>query len=238
MLEREAAELNAGFFALQKLGRPLVTLKLASTLDGRIATSAGESRWITGPSARRAAHAMRGRADAIMVGVGTVLVDDPDLTCRIDGFRSTPLVRVVLDSRLRTPDGARVIATAREAPTWLLTRADAAADRRAALQHLGATVIDVPPGEPGVDLAAGLAALGRAGITRLLVEGGAQVAAALLRAGLVDRLAWFHAPSVMGGDGLPAASPLGAAALAAMPRFTRLAEAPCGPDMLTEFERA
>jgi diaminohydroxyphosphoribosylaminopyrimidine deaminase/5-amino-6-(5-phosphoribosylamino)uracil reductase len=238
LLEREATALNAGFLARVRLCRPLVTLKLASTLDGRIATGAGESRWITGPAARRAAHAMRGRADAIMVGVGTALADDPDLTCRIDGFRQTPLVRVVADSRLRTPPASRLAATARETPTWLLTLADAPPDRRAALEALGCVVMDQPAGAQGIDLAAGLAALGSAGMTRLLVEGGANIAAALLRAGLVDRLAWFHAPAVMGGDGLPAASPLGAATLAAMPRFTRLAEAPCGPDMLTEFERA
>lgn len=232
VLEAEAAEVNAGFFTRQRLGRPLVTLKLASTLDGRIATRGGESRWITGAPARLAAHAMRGRADAIMVGIGTVLADDPDLTCRIEGFRRTPLVRVVADSRLRTPPAARIVATAREAPTWILTAAP-----RAELADLGATLIETPAGEAGIDLAAGLAALGRAGITRLLVEGGAQLAASLLREGLADRIAWFHAPAVMGEDGFPALRGLGVGSLAEMPRFTRRGSALYGADMLTEFER-
>ena len=103
VLRDEADEVVAGFRARVRLGRPLVTLKLASTLDGRIATRSGESRWITGEAARRMAHALRGRHDAVMVGVGTVLADDPELTCRLPGYRSTPVVRVVADSHLRTP---------------------------------------------------------------------------------------------------------------------------------------
>ena len=112
VLRDEADEVVAGFRARVRLGRPLVTLKLASTLDGRIATRSGESRWITGEAARRAAHALRGRHDAVMVGVGTVLADDPELTCRLPGYRPTPVVRVVADSHLRTPLTATLVATA------------------------------------------------------------------------------------------------------------------------------
>ncbi|MDQ2801922.1 MAG: bifunctional diaminohydroxyphosphoribosylaminopyrimidine deaminase/5-amino-6-(5-phosphoribosylamino)uracil reductase RibD, partial [Pseudomonadota bacterium] len=170
LLEAAAEDVIAGFALRVRQGRPLVTLKLASTLDGRIATASGESRWITGPSARRMAHALRGRHDAIMVGIGTVLADDPDLTCRLPGFRPTPLVRVVIDSRLRTPLAARLVATAAEAPTWVLTREGADPARRAALAARGVTVIEVAGAGPGVDLAAALAQLSLTGVARVLVE--------------------------------------------------------------------
>jgi diaminohydroxyphosphoribosylaminopyrimidine deaminase / 5-amino-6-(5-phosphoribosylamino)uracil reductase len=217
--------------------RPLVTLKLASTLDGRIATGAGESRWITGEPARIAAHALRGRNDAVLVGVGTVLADDPDLTCRIPGFRPTPVVRIVVDTHLRTALTTRLVATAAEAPTWMLVRADTDPERRHAVADLGVRVMSVPGGTAGVDLAMAMAALADAGLTRVLVEGGAKIAAALLRADLVDRVAWFHAPTVMGADGWPAVQAFGVEHLAAMPRFVRRDVRPVGNDVLSEYAR-
>ncbi len=242
LMAAEAEEVNAGFFARIRLGRPLVTLKLAATLDGRIATHTGESRWVTGEAARRAAHALRGRSDAILVGVGTVSTDDPDLTCRIPGFRTTPLIRVVADSHLRTRLTARLVATARDMPTWILARPDADPERRRALTEAGVTVIGVAPTGAGaglgVDLVQALHALAERGVTRLLTEGGAQLAAALLRADLVDRVAWFHAPAIMGADGWPAAQAFGVTHLAAMPRFVREATRPVGEDVLTELRRA
>ncbi len=231
-----AREVLAGFHQRTTTGRPLVTLKLASTLDGRIATRGGESRWITGEAARRAAHVLRGRHDAILVGVGTVLADDPDLTCRLPGFRPTPIVRIVADSHLRTPLTARLVISARASPTWMLSRHGTDRLRHHAFVEQGIRVIAVAGAEAGVDLQAGLLALGTAGITRLLVEGGAQVAAALLRARLVDRIAWFHAPAVMGGDAWPAVQAFGIDRLDAMPRFVRRRATPLGDDMLTEFE--
>ena len=238
MLVDDANEVLTGFRQRTTTGRPLVTLKLASTLDGRIASHGGASRWITRPAARRAAHALRGRHDAIMVGVGTVLADDPDLTCRLPGFRPSPIVRVVADSHLRTPLTAHLVATARETPTWMLIRHGTDATRRAAFADLGIRLIELPGAKAGVDLTEGLMALGTSGITRLLVEGGAQVAAALLRSRLVDRIAWFHAPAVMGGDGWPAVQAFGIDLLDEMPRFIRRHATPLGDDMLTEFERA
>jgi diaminohydroxyphosphoribosylaminopyrimidine deaminase/5-amino-6-(5-phosphoribosylamino)uracil reductase len=218
--------------------RPLVTLKLATTLDGRIATRTGESQWITGEPARRMAHALRGRNDAVMVGVGTVMADNPDLTCRLEGYTATPTVRVVADSHLRTPLLSRLVARATEAPLWIVHRNGADPHRADAFTRAGAELIEVAPSAPGIDLAAALAALATRGITRVLVEGGAQLAAALLRADLVDRIAWFHAPSVMGGDAWPAAQSFGVSHLAEMPRFVRTSAQPVGHDMLTELTRA
>lgn len=237
LLEAEARAINAGFARRIREGRPLVTLKLATTLDGRIATKTGESRWITGPAARREAHAMRARHDAILVGSGTVLDDDPDLTCRLPGAAPVPILRVVADARLRVPPTARIIATARHHPTLLVTAPGHAPASLAPYQAAGAEVATVARGEGGLAFRPLLAALAQRGVTRVLAEGGAGIAAALLREGLVDRLAWFHAPAVMGGDGLPAAYPLPVEALAAMPRFRRAASRPLGDDWLTEFER-
>jgi diaminohydroxyphosphoribosylaminopyrimidine deaminase/5-amino-6-(5-phosphoribosylamino)uracil reductase len=238
VLLAEGADMIAGLTSRVRRGRPLVTLKLASTLDGRIATKSGESRWITGPEARRAGHALRGSHDAVMVGIGTVLADDPDLTCRIPGYKPVPLVRVVADSRLRTPLTAKLVTTARTTPSWIITRNAADTARRAQLSAQGVTVLDVPGSEAGVDLRRGLEALGERGMTRLLVEGGGGLAASLLRADLVDRIVWFHAPAIMGGDGWPATMGFGVERLADMPRFVRHAARAVGEDWMTELRRA
>ena len=237
LLGDDAHEILAGFVQRITTGRPLVTLKLATTLDGKIATHAGESRWITGPEARRMAHAIRGRHDAVMVGVGTVMADNPDLTCRIPGYDRRPVVRIVADSHLRTPLTAHLVVTARDTPTWMLIRSGTDAARRRAFADLGVTVIEIAAAAAGVDLDKGLRVLGEAGITRLMVEGGGQIAAALLRAGLVDRLAWFHAPATMGGDGWPGVQAFGLEKLLDMPRFTRIRVTQLGDDLLTEFKR-
>ena len=237
LLQPEADAMAEGLIARITRARPHVTLKLASTLDGRIATRAGESQWITGPDARRAAHALRGRSDAVLVGIGTAVADDPDLTCRLPGFKAVPMVRVVADSHLRLPLTTRLVRDAAASPTWVIARKDADRRRRDALEGLGVAVLPVAGDAAGVDIAAGLALLAERGITRLLVEGGAALAAALLRADLVDRIVWFHAPSVMGGDGLPAAAAWGLAALDDMPRFRRVRAIEVGDDMMTELER-
>ena len=238
LLEHEATATLAGFFSRILTGRPLVTLKLASTLDGKIASRAGDSQWITGVDARKLAHRLRGQHDAAMVGVGTVMSDDPDLTCRIDGFASRPMVRVVADSHLRTPLMARLVATCAENPTWLLHREGADPVKVEALTSAGVRCIQVTGADIGIGLAEAFQSLGALGLTSVMIEGGAQLAAAALRDGLVDRLAWFHAPAVMGGDGYAAAAPMGVAALIDMQRFTRVAVSPVGDDLLSEFERA
>ncbi len=232
----EASEINAGFFCRLRKGRPLVTLKLASSLDGRIATGRGESQWITGPPARERAHALRAAHDAIMVGTGTVLADDPQLTCRLPGLAGRSPVRVVVDRHLRIPPTTRLISDARAVPTWVLTLPSADPARRQVFLCAGATVIDIDPGPDGDgSLEAALAALGERGITRLLVEGGGQLAAAFARTGLIDRLVWVHAPMLIGGDGIPAIAEFGLEMLSEAPGFARLSTETVGDDVLTVF---
>ncbi len=232
----EAAETNAGFLTRVSLGRPLVTLKLATSLDGRIALCSGESQWITGPPARERGHALRAAHDAIMIGTGTVIADDPQLTCRLPGLGHRSPVRVVLDRHLRASPSSRMVADARQTPTWVLTLRSGDPARIQTLLTAGVAVIEVGCDPEGrIDPAAALAALGERGITRLLVEGGAGLAATLLRARLVDRLAWLHAPLLIGGDGIPAIAALGLDRLADAARFKRLSMEPVGDDILTMF---
>jgi len=238
VLGPECRAVIAGFAHRIATGRPLLRLKLASTLDGRIATATRESQWLTGEPARRAAHAMRGRHDAILAGVGTVLTDDPELTCRIDGFRQSPLIRVIMDSHLRTPLMSKLVRGAARTPLWLLHRNGADPARKRALEGAGVKLIELPEAQAGVDLTAALTALGAAGLTRILCEGGGTLAAGLLRENLVDRLAWFHAPGIIGGDGWPAARAFGVAKLVDMPRFLPMSHERWGNDMLTTYRRA
>jgi diaminohydroxyphosphoribosylaminopyrimidine deaminase/5-amino-6-(5-phosphoribosylamino)uracil reductase len=193
----EAARQFADYDKYVRTGLPHLTLKAATTLDGRIAARSGESKWITGPLARREAHRMRARCDAVMVGVSTVLADDPELTVR--ALRGSNPLRVVLDSRLRTPLDCKLVRTARRLPTLIL---HAPRPNRARVQKLtaaGVILIEVPRARSrrGVELVAALRALARHGVVRLLVEGGAHVHAALLEAGLVDRACIFLAPLIL-----------------------------------------
>lgn len=232
----EAADINAGFFQRVRDGRPLVTLKLATSLDGRIAMASGESRWITGPAARERGHLLRATHDAILAGTDTVIADDPELTCRLPGLEARSPVRIALDARLRVPLTARLIAGARQHPTWFVTPASGDPAGQHALRDAGVELILAQPDAAGrIDLADMLRCLGERGLTRLLVEGGGRLAAALLAVGLVDRLVWFHAPFLLGGDGLPAVAALGFDRLARMPRFERLSVETLGDDVVSTF---
>jgi diaminohydroxyphosphoribosylaminopyrimidine deaminase/5-amino-6-(5-phosphoribosylamino)uracil reductase len=234
----EATELNAGFFCLVKHGRPLITLKLATSLDGRIATASGESRWITGEAARQRAHLLRAMHDAVLVGTGTALADNPRLTCRLPGLEGRSPVRVVLDRTLRLPARLSLFTEAGQTPTWVATLAGSDPARRASLEQQGVEIIGVDPDTAGgIDLAAMLRALGDKGLTRLLVEGGGALAASFLRAGLVDRLVWMRAPLTLGGDGVPAIAALGFAELAAAPRFDLEASEIAGGDLIETYRR-
>ncbi|MEE8203804.1 MAG: bifunctional diaminohydroxyphosphoribosylaminopyrimidine deaminase/5-amino-6-(5-phosphoribosylamino)uracil reductase RibD [Alphaproteobacteria bacterium] len=236
--EDEAAALNAGFFLRVGEGRPLIALKTATTLDGRIATRGGESRWITGEAARARAHGLRASHDAVMVGIGTALADDPMLDCRLPGLARRSPLRIVVDSRARLPLTSRLVKTAGEPPTWLVTLPGAAAKRRAAYGEAGVEVIEVEAdGDGNLDLAAAARTLGDRGLTRVLVEGGGRLAAGLLRARLVDRLLWFRAPRLIGGDGLPAVVAFGVDALAEAPSYRRVSVAEVGDDLMETYVR-
>ena len=233
-----AARLNAGYLWRLTRGRPLVTLKVATTLDGRTATGKGESRWITGEQARARAHRLRAEHDAVMIGAGTAQADDPALTCRLPGLADASPVRIIADGSLRTPITANLVRTALTVPTWIVTLNGADGERRAALEGHGVEVLDVAADGAGKpDMKEALRALAAHGLTRVLVEGGGELTAALLRADLVDRIAWFHAPKVMGGDGMPAALGLNIEALDEVPTFRRLGVMEVGEDVLETYER-
>jgi diaminohydroxyphosphoribosylaminopyrimidine deaminase/5-amino-6-(5-phosphoribosylamino)uracil reductase len=207
--------------------RPQVTLKLATSLDGRIATASGESKWITGEAARLEGHRLRAAHDAILVGVETVLMDDPELTARLPGRSVDQPLRVVLDSRLRTPPTAKV---ATGGDSLILTACEPTPVGSARVEQ-----VESVDGRP--DPAAALAVIRRRGVASVLIEGGGQVAASFLRAGLVDRLEWFRAPILLGGEGRPCVAALALAKLADAPRFRRLAVEPCGDDLWERYER-
>ena len=235
----EARALNAGFFSRVEKGRPVVTLKLATTLDGRIASHTGASRWITGGIARDWTHALRAVHDAIMVGSGTVLMDDPVLTCRLAGMEDRSPVRVVVDRRLRMPLTAKLVQGANELPTWLITLPGGDASRLETLRECGVELIEIAAKDTGIpDMQAGLEVLGARGVTRLMVEGGAHLAAALIQAELVDRLEWFRAPSLIGADGIPALQAYGVDSLDQQARFRRIDIRSAGEDLWESYVRA
>ncbi|MGQ9512066.1 bifunctional diaminohydroxyphosphoribosylaminopyrimidine deaminase/5-amino-6-(5-phosphoribosylamino)uracil reductase RibD [Thermodesulfitimonas sp.] len=220
LLEKEARALNEAFIKYITTRRPFVILKTAMSLDGKIATVTGESKWITGPAARRYVHELRDSCDAILVGIGTVLQDDPSLTTRLPKGGRDP-VRVILDSRARTPLTARVLTQESEAPTLIAVTEMAPGDRVVALREAGAEVLVCGPG-PAVDLGLLLSVLGEREITSLLVEGGSTVNASFLLQGLVDKLIWFIAPLIIGGHG--AIGPVGGRGIEHLSRAIRLKE--------------
>jgi len=236
ILANEAGRDHAGFFLKTEQGRPLVTLKLASSFDGRIATATGQSKWITGPDARRAVHAMRARHDAVMVGAGTARADDPSLTVRDLGVKHQP-VRVVVSRHLDLPLLGQLARSAQQIPVWLCHGPGADAERISAWQGLGARLL--PCAVHGVQLDAGdvLRQLGNAGLTRVFCEGGGALAASLLAADLVDELAGFTAGLAIGAEGLPAIGALGLNRLEQAPRFRLIEARPIGADILHRWTR-
>jgi diaminohydroxyphosphoribosylaminopyrimidine deaminase/5-amino-6-(5-phosphoribosylamino)uracil reductase len=212
----------------------MITLKLATSLDGRIATAAGESRWITGDAARDEAHRLRAAHDAVLVGVETALADDPELTVRLPGYNGPQPARVVLDSRQRLVPECKLVRTAREIPTYVVSTTPPLAH----LTDAGVRVLTVPAvGEDRPELKAVVEALQAEGLSRIFVEGGGQVAASFLRCGLVDALEWFRAPLVIGGEGRPGVGALAVAALAKAPHFRRVEVRELGCDLWERYER-
>ncbi len=208
VLEEACRYQHRGFLCRVERGRPWVALKLAASLDGRIATAGGESRWITSERSRAHVHSLRARADAIVVGSGTARRDDPELTARRNGRVVRRPVRILVDSGLAVPLGRRLLRGEESSETWVLAAPRAPAERRTRLEARGVRVLSIPRRGRHLDLPRALARLAGEGLTSLFVEGGGGLAAALLRARLIDELHWFAAPALIGGDGRPAVGEL------------------------------
>lgn len=237
VLADEAAQDHAGFFLKTEQQRPFVTLKLASSLDGRIATATGESQWITGPDARREVHAMRARHDAVMVGGGTARADDPSLTVRGIGVTRQP-VRVVVSRRLDLPLMSALARSANEVPLWLMHGPDADPALAEAWDGVGAKRLECRLDGAHLDIASVLEQLAVNGLTRVFCEGGGALAASLLSAGLVDELITFSAGMAIGAEGTPSIGALGLERLAAAPRLTLTETRTIGPDVLNKWSRS
>ena len=232
-----ARRAHAGHIRHIRDRRPNVMLKLAVSADGKAGLAGRRPAAITGEPARDRVHLMRAMSDAILVGVGTVLADDPLLTCRLPGLAGRSPVRIVLDGALRLPLDSRLVQSAREVPVWVIA-ASAPADRADALEGRGVTVLRGEASEPGrLDLAATLRLIAERGITRLMVEGGPTIAAALIAADLVDEAALLRSDRVIGADGVEALAGLPLEALAGSPRLKSLGIEPVGADRLELFER-
>ncbi len=236
VLADRAARDHAGFFKKTEQGRPFVTLKLASSFDGRIATSSGQSKWITGAEARRAVHAMRARHDAVMIGAGTARADDPSLTVRDLGVAHQP-VRVVVSRHLDVPLLGQLARTATEVPVWLCHGPSPDAERARAWQGLGAKLISCAVRDHQVDPEDLLTQLAAAGLTRVFCEGGSALAASLLAADLVDELVGFTAGLAIGAEGLPAIGAMGLKQLNNAPRFELAELRRLGLDVLHVWRR-
>jgi diaminohydroxyphosphoribosylaminopyrimidine deaminase/5-amino-6-(5-phosphoribosylamino)uracil reductase len=237
----EAAHDHAGHFRRVRDKRPHVILKLAVSPDDRIAAAGHKPIAITGEAAKARVHLLRAQCDAVLVGIGTVLADDPLLTCRLPGMEARSPVRIMLDRALRIPGTSRLVHSARQTPLWVMTSSLSEAPAAMKLGAAGAHVVRVPTTTtppPGLDLKAVLHALAEKGITRLLVEGGARVASYFVAAGLVDEIWLLRGPEAIGADGVPALGALPLTAITQSPAFKVRASETLQNDTLTVYERA
>jgi diaminohydroxyphosphoribosylaminopyrimidine deaminase/5-amino-6-(5-phosphoribosylamino)uracil reductase len=233
----EAAHDHAGHFRRIRDHRPHVILKLAVSADDKIGAAGHKPIAITGEAAKTRVHLLRAQSDAILVGIGTVLADDPSLTCRLPGMEARSPVRVVLDRALRMPGTSNLVQSARQTPLWVIASETAEAPAAVKLGAAGAQVIRVAAGGADLDLSAVLHALAEKGITRLMVEGGARVASSFVSAGLVDEIWLLRGPDKVGADGVAALDALPLAAIAQSPSFKVRASETIGKDTLTVYER-
>lgn len=234
----EAEAFNAGFFSAIQKQRPFVAMKIASTLDGKIATSGGDSKWITGEAARAHGHLLRAQYDALLSGIQTVLADNPLFTCRLPGMQDRSPVRVIMDTQLRLPHTSQLVTTTHETPTWLITAESSLSqrDRCEQLTRSGIRLLTVPVIDGRASLPATLELLAKEGVTRVLVEAGPTLSGALMQARLCDRLYWFHSPKTMGDRGRDALTADWGNVLAAIPKMTRIETLPVGEDMLEVYK--
>ena len=218
-------------------GRPSVTLKLATSLDGRIATAGGHSKWITGEAARAEAHRLRAMHDAVLVGSGTVMADDPELTARADSPPAKQPLRIVADSRARVPANARIFTTLDKGPIAIATLETSDLDHWPSTPGIQYWMVAKDPATGHLSIPELLNSAQRAGVKTLMIEGGGQLAASFVRAGLVDRIEWFRAPVILGGDGLPAIAALGLETVANAPTYQRVGVKEAGVDLWERYVR-
>ena len=233
--EEQAQRLNEVFIKYIRTGRPFVTAKCAATLDGRIATRTGDSKWVTGEEARAFVHELRHAVDAIMVGVGTVAADDPLLTTRLKGRPSRDPIRIILDTRLRIAPTARVLHHCSEAETILVVGREVPASNRQRMPTTGVRVIDGELRDGRLDLDRLMDQLGRMGVTSILIEGGGRTLGSAFRSGIVDKVCFFYAPLLSGGDdGVPICSGAGAETMRDCIRLNHIRTRRFGDDVMIE----
>jgi diaminohydroxyphosphoribosylaminopyrimidine deaminase/5-amino-6-(5-phosphoribosylamino)uracil reductase len=237
LCEEDARRAHAGHIRRIKDGRPHVTLKLAVSSDGKTGLAGRRPVQISGEAARARVHMMRAMNDAVLVGVGTALADNPLLTCRLPGLQARSPVRVVLDSKLRLPFEHALVETARETPLWVIAATHVPEDKVKALQEAGAEVIRSRKGEGGLDLKMALQALAEKGITRLLVEPGPVLAASFLKADLIDEAIVIRSPAILGTDAIDAIEGVPLKSLTDSLKFRIAAHEKLGADQLTAYER-
>jgi diaminohydroxyphosphoribosylaminopyrimidine deaminase/5-amino-6-(5-phosphoribosylamino)uracil reductase len=233
--EAEARQLNEAFVKYIRTGRPFVTAKCAATLDGRMATRTRDSKWITGESARAFAHELRHAADAVLVGVGTIAADNPLLTVRLNDRRLKDPIRVILDTHLRIAPDARVLNHTSAAETWVIAGGGASAKSPGRLIRKGVRVIEAETRDGRVDVGPLMDRLGAMGVTSILIEGGSRVLASAFKAGIVDKVIFFYAPLILGGDdGVPICSGAGAERIKDAIRLDRIITRRFGDDVMIE----
>lgn len=232
LLAAKARALNEGFFKVIQTGRPMVTLKLAASLDGKIAAEPGKQTWLTGMEAQKYSHLLRATHDAILVGIGTVIADDPQLTCRIEGLSEFSPIRIVLDTNLRIPAKCRLLQREDETPVWIITEEEKIPDRLKRLNFETKEVLNINNLKRILEVIAGR------GITRLLIEGGSRINAAFLESGLVDHILWFQTyDKVLGPDGVPAFNDHQASFYEGVTGFYHTRSRRAGEDSLEFLER-
>ena len=238
LMEDRARDLNKGFFYRHIYGRPMISLKTATTLDSKIATSTGQSKWITGELSRARAHLIRSQHDAVAVGVNTVIADDPSLTTRLNGVNHNP-VRIVFDTNLRLTGSEKIFDAVADNPVWIISAIDSSDAKAENLVNAGADIITVSKNEAGsIDLKAAMQKISEGGITRLMVEGGSGLMTSFIKADLYDTLYWFRAGSMIGADGLSAAQSLGIDQMDQKIQLTHLEQITLGEDVLDVYKSA
>ena len=237
--KKEAEKLNEGFFKKIKIGRPMITVKVATTIDGCIATRSGDSKWITGDLSRQQGHLLRAKHDAVLVGVGTVIKDDPSLTCRLPGMKRFSPIRIIIDTALRTPLSSQLVRTSRSYPTWIFTNKIETSSRVKVFRKNGVHVISLANQKTKnkVPLKTVMKKLAQEGITRVLVEGGSKVITSFMREQLVDHLVLFRSTKIIGSNGLTVAGNLKIERLLNAISFNRTSIRESGEDVVESYER-